>query len=43
MPAPLIDISATDLRARAAAGHSLRYFVPDPVATYIAAHHLYQP
>jgi nicotinate-nucleotide adenylyltransferase len=43
IPFPLIEISATDLRARAAAGHSLRYFVPDAVAAYIAAHHLYHP
>jgi nicotinate-nucleotide adenylyltransferase len=43
VPAPLIEISASDLRARAARGHSLRYFVPDAVAAYIAAHRLYQP
>ena len=42
VPAPLIAISASDLRARVAAGHSLRYFVPDAVAAYIAAHRLYR-
>jgi nicotinate-nucleotide adenylyltransferase len=43
VPAPLIEISASDLRARAAAGHDLRYFVPEAVRAYIAAHRLYQP
>jgi nicotinate-nucleotide adenylyltransferase len=42
VPAPLIAISASDLRARVAAGHSVRYFVPDAVAAYIATHRLYQ-
>lgn len=41
VPAPLIAISASALRARAAAGRSLRYFVPDPVAAYITTHALY--
>ena len=35
------DISSTDIRRRVRAGHSLSGFVPDPVARYIAAHHLY--
>ena len=39
--APLIDISATDLRRRAAGGLSLRYRVPDPVREYIEANRLY--
>ena len=43
IPAPLIEISASDLRARAAAGRSLRYLVPDAVAAYIAAAGLYRP
>ncbi len=30
------------LRRRAAAGRSLRYWVPDAVAEYIAAHRLYE-
>jgi nicotinate-nucleotide adenylyltransferase len=42
VPAPLIEISASDLRARAARGHDLRYFVPDDVRAYIAAHRLYR-
>ncbi|MEP7379638.1 MAG: nicotinate-nucleotide adenylyltransferase [Chloroflexota bacterium] len=33
--------SATDIRARAAAGKSIRYLVPPAVAAYIGEHHLY--
>jgi nicotinate-nucleotide adenylyltransferase len=40
--APLIDISSRDLRRRAAAGRSLRYFVPRAVECYIAEKRLYQ-
>ena len=40
--APLIDISATDLRRRASEGLSLRYRVPDPVREYIEANKLYR-
>jgi nicotinate-nucleotide adenylyltransferase len=39
--APLLDISATDLRARLRAGRSIRYFTPDPVIDHIRARHLY--
>ena len=39
---PQLDISATDIRARVAAGRSIRYLVPDPVADYIATHRLYR-
>jgi nicotinate-nucleotide adenylyltransferase len=39
---PTIDISSTVIRRRAAAGQSIRYLVPDPVATYINSHRLYQ-
>ena len=39
---PLVDISGTELRRRAAAGESLRYQVPDAVAEYIEEHQLYQ-
>jgi nicotinate-nucleotide adenylyltransferase len=39
---PYIAISSTDLRARAAAGASLRYLVPEPVREYIAAQALYR-
>lgn len=38
---PRIRLSASDLRARAAAGRSLRYLVPDAVAAYIGDHSLY--
>lgn len=40
---PAFDLSASWLRARIAAGHSVRYLVPDAVRAYIAAHHLYTP
>lgn len=39
---PQVDISATDIRSRVAAGRSIRYLVPDPVADYIATHRLYR-
>ena len=39
---PAIEISATAIRARARAGQSLRYWVPDAVAEYVAAHGLYR-
>ena len=35
------DISSTDIRRRVRAGDSISGFVPDSVARYIAAHHLY--
>ena len=38
---PAIDISATGIRARVARGQSVRYWVPDAVAEYIARHRLY--
>ena len=37
-----IDISATEIRQRVARGESIRYLVPEPVRSIIAAHHLYQ-
>jgi nicotinate-nucleotide adenylyltransferase len=39
---PGLDISATLVRQRVAAGRSIRYFVPDAVREYIAAHGLYR-
>ena len=41
LPGPQIAISSTMLRQRAAAGLSLRYLTPDPVAEYISAHRPY--
>lgn len=41
--APLIDISATTIRQRLAAGRSIRYLTPPPVIDYIAANGLYRP
>ena len=39
---PSLDISATAIRGRAAAGRSIRYWVPEDVAEYVAAHGLYR-
>ena len=39
---PAIEISASDIRARCLTGRSIRYLVPDAVASYIARHRLYQ-
>ncbi len=39
---PGLDLSATELRARVAAGLSARYLVPDAVLDYIEAHGLYR-
>jgi nicotinate-nucleotide adenylyltransferase len=38
---PAVDISATEVRRRVARGQSIRYWVPDAVAEYIARHQLY--
>lgn len=38
---PRIDVSSTDIRRRAAAGRSVRYLVPDAVASVIASRGLY--
>jgi nicotinate-nucleotide adenylyltransferase len=38
---PEIHISSTDIRRRIAAGRSIRYLLPDTVASYISAHGLY--
>lgn len=42
LPTRRVDISATEIRARVGAGRSIRGFVPDAVADYIAAHGLYR-
>ncbi|HEX5634338.1 MAG TPA: nicotinate-nucleotide adenylyltransferase [Gemmatimonadales bacterium] len=39
---PALELSATAIRARVAAGLSIRYWVPDAVADYVAAHGLYR-
>lgn len=39
---PRLRLSASELRARAAAGRSLRYLVPEAVSAYIGDHGLYQ-
>jgi nicotinate-nucleotide adenylyltransferase len=41
LPLPRIDIAATDIRARVAAGQPIDALVGVPVARYIADHHLY--
>ncbi len=42
LDAPRLRLSASELRARAATGRSLRYLVPDAVSAYISDHALYQ-
>jgi nicotinate-nucleotide adenylyltransferase len=41
IPGPLLPISGSVVRRRAAVGRSVRYLVPDAVARYIAHHQLY--
>ncbi|MEO6028716.1 MAG: nicotinate-nucleotide adenylyltransferase [Candidatus Binatia bacterium] len=41
LPVTALMISASDIRRRCAAGHSIRYLVPDAVADYVATHALY--
>jgi len=40
---PLLEISASDIRSRVAAGRTIRYMVPDAVADYIRRRRLYRP
>jgi nicotinate-nucleotide adenylyltransferase len=40
---PQLDISATDIRSRAAQNKNLRYLLPDAVAHYIQINKLYKP
>jgi len=39
---PAIEVSASEIRARCAAGRSIRYLVPDAVADYIERNGLYR-
>ncbi|MSQ24468.1 MAG: nicotinate-nucleotide adenylyltransferase [Chloroflexi bacterium] len=41
LDAPGLEISASDIRHRVATGRSIRYFVPGPVADFIAEQGLY--
>jgi nicotinate-nucleotide adenylyltransferase len=42
LPAPSLDIAASDLQRRVRAGESIAHLVPDAVAAYIEEHRLYQ-
>ena len=42
LDAPLMDVSATDIRQRARDGKSLRFLVRDAVWSYITEHRLYE-
>ena len=43
VPLPMLDISSTEIRHRAAAGQDFSQLVPSPVASYIESHRLYRP
>lgn len=42
IPVPVIDLSATQVRERVHNGQSIRYWVPEAVREYVAAHGLYR-
>jgi len=42
VPLPMLDIAATDIRARVAAGQDIAHLVPPAVAHYIDRHGLYR-
>ena len=42
VPAPLMEISSTDIRERVRAGRSIRYRTPDSVREFIQSHGLYR-
>jgi len=39
---PMMDVSSTDIRGRVTNGQGITDLVPEPVARYIARHHLYR-
>ena len=39
---PMMDVSSTDIRGRVTHGQGIADLVPEPVARYIARHHLYR-
>lgn len=43
LPLPMLDIAATDIRARVARGERIDHLVPPEVARYIDQHGLYRP
>jgi nicotinate-nucleotide adenylyltransferase len=43
VPMPCLEISSSDLRARAREGRSISYLVPPAVEAYVEAHGLYRP
>jgi nicotinate-nucleotide adenylyltransferase len=42
LDSPRLALSSSEVRARARAGRSIRYLVPDRVAAYVARHRLYR-
>lgn len=42
VPAPMLDISSSDIRRRLASGRSIRFLVPECVERYIREHGLYR-
>jgi nicotinate-nucleotide adenylyltransferase len=42
VPLPMLDISATDVRARVASGRDISQLVPPEVARYIETNRLYR-
>ena len=42
LPAPGVEISSTEIRARVQAGQPVRYLLPEPVEAYLLKHGLYR-
>ena len=40
---PALELSGTEIRARAMAGGSIRFLVPEPVWRYVEEHGIYRP